>query len=162
MNRDREELQKMMSRLPGVLRDAGVKLTHQRLEIYREIARSGDHPDLETIFKNLRRKMPSLSLDTVYRTLAMYVGLGLVTTIRPLNARVRFDANTGVHHHFVCTRCGLARDFEDPAFDNLPIPAAARSIGSVTSRHVELRGLCSACAARNRDGRTMNGNLPIS
>jgi Fur family peroxide stress response transcriptional regulator len=164
MNRDREELRQMMSRLPGILREAGVKLTQQRLEIYREVARSGDHPDIETVYKNLRKRMPSLSLDTVYRTMGLFVELGLVTTIRPLNARVRFDANTGVHHHFVCTRCGLARDFEDRAFDNLPVPAAARSIGIVSSRHVELRGLCPACAARRRNGddKTTNGNPPIS
>jgi Fur family peroxide stress response transcriptional regulator len=162
MNRDKEDFRRMMARFPEVLRGAGVKLTPQRLEIYREIARSGNHPDIESIYKSLRRRMPSLSLDTVYRTLGMFVELGLITTIRPLNARIRYDANTGVHHHFVCTRCGLARDFEEPHFDNLEVQEAARAIGSVTSHHVELRGLCAPCSARGRNGKKMSGNHAIT
>lgn len=157
MNRQREQLQRMMTRFPEALRSAGVKLTQQRFEIYREVARSGDHPDMETLFKSLRRRMPFISLDTLYRTLGMFIELGLVTTVRPLNARIRYDANTEIHHHFVCKRCGLTRDFEDRSFDNLKIPEAAKAIGNVSSRHVELRGLCPACSGR-QNKRDLGGN----
>lgn len=145
MKRDPEELRRMMDRFEDVVRRAGVKLTQQRIEIFREVARTGDHPDIETIFMHVRKKMPTVSLDTVYRTLSLFAELGLVTTVRPLNARVRFDANTEAHHHFFCTRCGAILDFEDRAFDNLEVPKAATSLGRADSRHVEFRGLCAAC-----------------
>jgi Fur family transcriptional regulator, peroxide stress response regulator len=152
MKRDPEELRRMTERFEEAIRRAGVKLTHQRIEIFREVARTGDHPDIETIFKNVRKKMPTVSLDTVYRTLALFTDLGLVTTVRPLAERTRFDANTDVHHHFVCTRCGAILDFENTAFDKIEVPRAAMALGRVESRRVELRGVCAACLGKSSPG----------
>jgi Fur family peroxide stress response transcriptional regulator len=149
MKRDPEELRRMRERFKETIRRSGVKLTHQRIEIFNEVARTGDHPDIETIFRNVRRKMPTISLDTVYRTLGLFTDLGLVTTVRPLNERTRFDANTDVHHHFSCTRCGVTLDFEDREFDGLKVPEAAAALGRVESRRVQLRGICTACLDRS-------------
>jgi Fur family peroxide stress response transcriptional regulator len=145
MKRDADELCKMMDRFEDAVRRAGVKLTQQRIEIFREVARTVDHPDIETVFRSVRKKMPTVSLDTVYRTLGLFADLGLVTTVRPLNARVRFDANTDVHHHFICTKCGAILDFEHRDFDTLKVPKAATVLGRIESRHIELRGMCAAC-----------------
>jgi Fur family peroxide stress response transcriptional regulator len=166
MTRSPAELKKMLGHFQAVIRSAGVKLTPQRLEIYRETARTDDHPALETIYRNVRRKMPGVSLDTVYRTLDLFRELGLVSTLPPLPARVRFDANTAPHHHFICTRCGLARDFTDPNLDSLKILPAARALGRVESAHVEVRGLCATCANGKKNkptngtrSRRINSNL---
>jgi len=150
MKREPQELERMMDRFDTAIRRAGIKRTHQRLVIFREVARTGDHPDIETIFRNVRRKLPTVSLDTVYRTLGLFGKLGLVTTVRPLNERVRFDANTDAHHHFVCARCGATRDFEDRDFDALRVPKTAAVLGRVESLRVELRGVCADCAAKGR------------
>jgi len=150
MKRDVDELRRMMDRFEDVVRRAGVKLTQQRIEIFQEVARTGDHPDIETVFTSVRKKMPTVSLDTVYRTLGLFADLGLVTTVRPLNARVRFDANTDVHHHFICTRCGAILDFEHRDFDTLKVPEAATGLGRVESRHIELRGMCAACLDKEK------------
>jgi len=146
MARTPDELKKMLERFEAVIRGAGVKLTPQRIAIYREVARTADHPDIETVFRNVRRRLPSVSLDTIYRTLGLFAELGLVTTVRPQGYRVRFDANTSPHHHFVCTGCGRTRDFLAPDLNALPIPESARALGRVDSAHVEVRGLCPACA----------------
>ena len=150
MKHDPDELRRMMDRFKDTVRRAGVKLTQQRIEIFREVARTGDHPDIETIFMRVRIKMPTVSLDTVYRALNLFEKLGLVTTIRPLSARARFDANTEAHHHFFCTRCGATLDFECQDFENLRVPRAAASLGRVDSRHIELRGLCAACLEKEK------------
>ncbi|MDH4197863.1 MAG: transcriptional repressor [Candidatus Aminicenantes bacterium] len=155
MKRSPEELRRIMERFGAVIKGARVKMTPQRLEIYRQTAGSGDHPSIETIYRNVRRKMPNVSLDTVYRTLDLFRGLGLVASMRPFPDRVRFDANTSPHHHFVCTRCGLTRDFTDPALDNLKAPGAARALGRVESTHIEVRGLCPACASGRKMERTI-------
>ncbi len=144
----------MTDRFVREIRRAGVKLTHQRLEIFREVARTGGHPDIVTIYGNVRTKMPTVSLDTVYRALGLFIKLGLVTTVRPFNERVRFDANTGPHHHFLCTRCGATLDFEAGALDGLPVPKAAADLGRVESRRVELRGICAACLKKSRGRKT--------
>jgi len=154
MTRPPAELNKMLGRFGAVIRTAGVKMTPQRLEIYRETARTDDHPALETIYRNVRKKMPGVSLDTVYRTLDLFRELGLVSTLRPLPDRARFDANITPHHHFICTRCGLTRDFSDPSLDVLDIPPAAGALGRVESAHVEVRGLCPTCLNGRKNIRT--------
>src|SRR5215470_15155089 len=86
-------------------RKAGVKLTHQRLEIFVELARTVEHPDAETIFRAVQQRVPTVSLDTVYRTLWMLRDLGLVATLVPRQDGIRFDPNLERHHHYVCVPC---------------------------------------------------------
>lgn len=148
MNRNLEETpraERRLQHLEAVVRDAGVKLTHQRLEIFRELARTEDHPDAETVFRAVQRRVPTVSLDTVYRTLWMLRDLGLVTTLGPSREGVRFDVNTERHHHYVCVGCGMVRDFASQALDGLRVPEALRELGSVEDTQVEVRGLCKSC-----------------
>ncbi|MGD1009207.1 MAG: transcriptional repressor [Candidatus Aminicenantales bacterium] len=153
MKQTSAELKTMMDHFKDVIRNSGVKVTHQRIEIFRELARTGEHPSIETVYGRVRRRMPTVSLDTVYRALGLFKRLGLVSTLRPLHDRIRFDANMTSHHHFICTRCGIIRDFYDQALDRLDIPASASRLGRVESAHVELRGRCARCSG----GKTENG-----
>lgn len=132
-------------------RQSGIKLTHQRLEIYREVVRSPEHPAVETVFRGVRERMPTVSLDTVYRTLRMFEGRGLIRTIGHTRDRARYDANMEQHHHFVCRSCGSLRDFYETTYDHLEAPGAIRDFGSIETTHVELRGLCHDCAERAGD-----------
>jgi Fur family peroxide stress response transcriptional regulator len=143
------DVEPRLEHLKTVSRQAGVKLTHQRLEIFREVARSVEHPDAEAVFSGVRRRMPTVSLDTVYRTLWLLNDLGLITTLGPRRERVRFDANLQQHHHYVCIRCGLARDFDSAALNALHVPEAVKGFGSVVATHVEVRGICERCRKKN-------------
>ena len=145
MKIDKQEIERRMERFAQVCRKAGVKLTHQRLEIFREVARSSDHPDAETVHRGVRDRIPTLSLDTVYRTLWLLGDLGLITPLGPSRVRVRFDANLDRHHHFVCARCGLTRDFYSGELDDLKLPESVKSLGRVETTQVEVRGLCRRC-----------------
>jgi Fur family transcriptional regulator, peroxide stress response regulator len=146
MDKDPIEVERRVEGLKAILQQAGVKLTHQRLEIFREIASSLEHPDAENVFRNLQARLPMLSLDTVYRTLWTLNDLGLIKALGPRHQSVRFDANLAPHHHFICLGCGLVRDFESPAFDQLQVPQAALEMGRVLGTQVEIRGLCDRCA----------------
>ena len=55
-------------------------MTHQRTEVFREVAGAVDHPDAEAVDRRVRKRIPSISLDTVYRSLWLFSELGLVTT----------------------------------------------------------------------------------
>ena len=139
------ELERRLARFREAARRAGVKLTHQRIEIFREVAASADHPDAESVFRAVRVRMQTVSLDTVYRTLWRLHGLGLIATLGQRRESVRFDANPDRHHHYVCVRCGRARDFLSPELDAIEVPGAARRFGSVLGAHVEVRGVCEKC-----------------
>jgi Fur family peroxide stress response transcriptional regulator len=137
-----------MARFEHVCREAGVRLTHQRMEIFREVAQTGDHPDAEMVYQRVRERMPTVSLDTVYRTLWLLNDHGLITTLGPSRTRTRFDANLSNHHHFVCIRCGLTGDFYSQELDDLELPSSARAFGRIETTLVEVRGICRECARK--------------
>ena len=145
MQVDKVEVERRVEYFKQAARAAGVKMTHQRLEIFREVAASADHPSAESVLKALSPRMPTLSHDTVYRTLWLLSDLGLVTTLGSRRESVRFDANLKSHHHYVCVRCGLARDFESAELNELAIPRSVSKFGSVDATQVEVRGVCSGC-----------------
>jgi Fur family peroxide stress response transcriptional regulator len=141
-----QEVERRIERFKAAARGAGVKLTHQRLEIFRAVASSVEHPSAEAVYKAVRRSMPTVSLDTVYRTLWLLTDLGLLTTLGPRQGSVRFDANPEHHHHYLCVRCGQVLDFESTDLDALRIPDSVSRLGRVLSAHVEVRGVCADCA----------------
>jgi len=143
---DASEIERRVEQLKQAARKAGVKLTLQRLEIFREVAASLEHPSAEMVLKAIQARMPTVSLDTVYRTLWLLTDLGLVSTLGPRRGSARFDANLAHHHHYVCVRCGLARDFESAELGALRIPKSVKELGSIASTHVEVRGVCHRCA----------------
>jgi len=132
---------------------AGVKLTQQRLEIFREIAARRDHPDAEEVYHAVRHRMPGVSLDTVYRTLWILYDLKLIATYGQLRETVHFDPNPDPHHHYICVRCGIIRDLKTPELDDFQLPSAAAPYGSVLALRIELSGICEGCA------RTGKGSL---
>ena len=146
MKVSRDEVQRRMVRFREACQRAGIKRTQQRIEVFREVASISEHPDVEAIYQRVRTRMPTISLDTVYRTLWLLKDLGLVTTLGTHHGRIRFDANISSHHHFVCTRCGMAQDFYSRALDGLEIPEVVKKLGSVETTYIEFRGLCSRCS----------------
>ena len=148
----RQEIEQRMAGFKEKCRKSGTKLTHQRLEIFREVAQTGDHPDAETVFRGVRERMPTVSLDTVYRTLWWLKDLGLIKALGPPRARARFDTNLGRHHHFVCAQCGLTRDFYSEKFNKLKLPELIQSIGYAEMTQVEVKGICHQCAEKEKPG----------
>ena len=143
---DRRTVDRRLDGFKSAAAAAGVKLTHQRLEIFREVASSLEHPDADAVCRAVRRRVPTVSIDTVYRTLWMLNDLGLVTTLGPRRESVRFDANLDQHHHYVCVRCGLTRDFDCAELGALRVPASVQELGRVITTQVEVRGVCLSCA----------------
>jgi Fur family peroxide stress response transcriptional regulator len=129
-----------------VCQATGVRVTHQRMEIYRELASTEEHPSAETICRRVRERMPTVSVDTIYRTLWLLEKSKLISRVHILTETARFDANTGPHHHFICSRCGLINDFYSSEPDQFQIPTEVQSWGEVESIHLELRGVCTNCA----------------
>jgi len=141
----KQEVELRMKHFETVCRNEGIKLTHQRMEIFREIAQTRDHPDADQIFHRVRDRMPTVSLDTVYRTLWLLNDLGLVVTLGTSREPTRFDANLSSHHHFVCGQCGFTRDFYSTELNNIRLPDSVDSLGEIDATHAEVRGVCREC-----------------
>ncbi len=132
-------------------REKGIKLTQQRREIFRELIEAYDHPNSEQIFQRVRKRVPAVSLDTVYRTLWLFNDLGLVQTLGSTGEGTRFDANLTKHHHFVCQQCGLTRDFYSEELNTITLPSSLDELGKIVGTHMEVRGICNACLLRQKE-----------
>ena len=134
-----------LERFKAISQDKGLRLTHQRLEILRELVGAKDHPSAEMVFGRVRRRLPTISLDTVYRTLSTFDDQGLIMRVPVTGDQGRFDADTSPHHHFVCSRCKSIYDFLWGDFDDLVLPGDSHGLGRVDDRRVVLRGVCRDC-----------------
>ncbi len=141
------EVEMRLEKLHRACRNAGLRMTHQRLEIFREVAMTAEHPDAETIFSRVRGRLPNISHDTVYRTLASLEQLGLIGRVSPVCGRARYDANSDTHHHFICTECGSIADVY--VYESIPLPMGLEQLGHAESLHLQVRGICHKCNATN-------------
>ena len=134
-------------RLADALRAGGHRVTSQRLVLYRVLEELGRHASAEEIARVSAERLPGLSLPTVYATLELFEGLGLVQRVDAGGPATLFDPRTDPHAHFACRRCGAVTDL-DAAVDAAAAEAAARA-GGAEPDHVEvvLRGLCADCRA---------------
>lgn len=134
-----------MEDLRKIFEESGIRLTPQRLEIFKEISRAKDHPSAEILYERLKRRMPTISLDTIYRTLSTFENMGLIRKVHLLYEHARFEPDMVPHHHFICTSCKKIIDFEWPEFDAADLPENIKEFGRIMEQQVELRGLCREC-----------------
>ncbi|MDF7809382.1 transcriptional repressor [Pontiellaceae bacterium B12219] len=138
-----KEIQHRLKQLSEACKKSGMRMTHQRMEIFREVASTAEHPNADTIFHRVRERLPSVSHDTVYRTLASLEELGLVSRVDPVKGGARYDANCDKHHHYICTQCGSITDIY---MQNEPsLPEGIENLGDVESLHLQVRGICHNC-----------------
>ncbi len=124
---------------------AGLKATHQRLQIYDEMVKALDHPTAEALFERLREAMPTLSLDTVYRTLATFEQHQIIKRVKTDRHKTRYEAKMNRHHHFICQKCEVITDFNWSEFDKDKLPEEVRRLGTIIDHSITVSGICRNC-----------------
>lgn len=140
----------MMDSFERVCKARGLRITHQRTEIFRELIRQTNHPTIENVFSEVRKKLKTISLDTVYRTIATFEEYGLVKRVHHIDNSTRYDINLSVHHHLICTQCHKIEDFYWPEFDEMQPPDYVSHWGKMEDKHVVIEGLCSSCSKKTK------------
>lgn len=138
-------LRKKLAVFEDACRNAGLKLTHQRIEIYRELAMASDHPAAETLHQRLKKRIPTISLDTIYRTLATLERYGLIRKVQTPDSQARFEAEMMQHHHLICDKCKQIIDFQWREFDDSPLPDDVADWGRIQYKNIVLHGTCRQC-----------------
>jgi Fur family peroxide stress response transcriptional regulator len=129
----------------GKYRDAGLRLTPQRLAILAYLEGNRQHPSAEDVYRAVRRKFPTMSFATVYNTLETLKRQGAVAELSLEAGRKRFDPDTRPHHHLICIICKRIVDVYSASGPALP--RAARAGFKVLGSHIEFYGLCPSCRA---------------
>ncbi len=140
------------------LRALGLRLTEPRRLILEVVRATDAHPTAALVYRRVRRRLPRVSLATVYRNLRMLAAQGLLVE-RTDAAGLRFDGNVGPHDHFTCLGCGRIHDVPAPGGRARPAPPAAHAGFEVLNQRTEYYGRCPACrrhhartSARDRGG----------
>ena len=81
MRAGRKVVESRLAAFAVMCREHGIVATHQRTEIYRELAGTTEHPSAEAIYKRVRARIPAISLDTVYRTLRLLEAKGVISRV---------------------------------------------------------------------------------
>jgi len=138
-------IEQQLTAFEKACREAGLRLTHQRLEIYRELLLACDHPSAEALHRRLRRTIQTISLDTVYRTLATFASHGLINRVETVESQARFEVSLLRHHHLVCSRCKEIMDFQWRLIDDASLPAELGNWGQIDNKSVVVYGICRKC-----------------
>jgi Fur family peroxide stress response transcriptional regulator len=126
----------------------GLKITPQRVAIYKEIASRAEHPTADEVYHRVREEYPNISFDTVNRTLSTFTDIGVLDAVEVFSGGKRFDRDPAEHHHFHCTECRKVYDFYGTDLNTIEIPEGIRDRFHITGRRLVLKGLCEACLSK--------------
>jgi len=126
----------------------GLAATHQRHVVYEAVVASHGHRSTEQIYAAVRKRVPSISLATVYNNLRLFVEHGLLREVTPHASTLRVDGNLEPHHHLVCSRCKSVQDIEGEFVDFKRLSRHAPGGFDLTQPLVEVFGLCRRCSTK--------------
>lgn len=138
-------LAKQLDVFANACREKNLRLTPQRLEIFKTLAQATDHPTAEKLHQHLLEQMPTLSLDTVYRTLGTFLEMGLINKVDTIESQAHFEVSDLQHHHLICERCKKIIDFEWKQVDEAVLPDEVQTLGSFERKNVVVYGICKDC-----------------
>jgi Fe2+ or Zn2+ uptake regulation protein len=126
----------------------GLAVTHQRQVVFEAVIASKGHHSPENIYSAVRRRIPSISLATVYNNLRLFIECGLLREVTPHASTLRVDGNLKHHHHLVCSRCKSVQDIEGEFIDLKKLSRHLPDGFDLTQPLVEVFGICRRCGAK--------------
>jgi len=123
-----------------------LRLTRQRAIILEELKRTRTHPTADEVYATVRRRLPRISLGTVYRNLEVLSRLGLVRRLTLGGSPRRYDGTVEDHCHIRCVDCGRVEDVELAASQDEVGALVAYSPFEIIGHHIEFTGICPECA----------------
>jgi len=121
------------------------RMTNQRQVILEEIRKVNTHPTADEVYEMVRKRLPRISLGTVYRNLEILSTRGLIQKIGPVSIQMRFDGITKNHYHLRCIYCGSVEDAPIDPMENLERAIREKSDYSIIGHKLEFIGICPKC-----------------
>lgn len=121
--------------------------SRQRDVVLEAVRSTMDHPTADWVYRQARRRLPRISLATVYRNLRRLAQEGTIREIHAGGHSARFDGNTGRHYHIRCLGCGRVNDLPMSVDTRLEREAARVMNYRILGHQVEIQGICPLCQA---------------
>ena len=122
-----------------------LRKTNQRKVILEELCKVYSHPTASDVYEMVRKKLPKVSLGTVYRNLELLSSCGTIQKLDFGEPHKRFDGNPDPHYHVNCMQCGRVDDVHIPLNSDLEKQASQYSGYRITGHHVSYSGICPEC-----------------
>lgn len=147
--------------LHGKFKGCGYRLTMPRQIIMDVLSNTTEHLSAEDIYHRVHKAYPSIGLTTVYRTLELLSGVGLVFKFDFGDGRARYEVSgspksIGHHHHLVCTGCRRIIDYTDFVDEEKELLKKTEKGLSkkynfkITDHSIQFQGLCEQCRKREK------------
>jgi Fur family peroxide stress response transcriptional regulator len=127
----------------------GIAVTHQRQVLYEVMQKLHGHPSPEEVYAAVKKRIPAISLATVYKNLHLFIESGVFKEMSMHHGSLRVEMNSHQHHHLVCSRC--------KAISDIPESDVNKLLGLDTKRKrttngfqiqrlaIDVIGLCAKC-----------------
>lgn len=134
-----------MLQIANLLKENKLKVTPQRIAIFKILYNSTEHPSAEQIYKELQPTHPTMSLATVYKTLDTLKKSGLIQEFNVGEDCFRYDANVNTHPHMICLECHQVFDLHTDKLNNLRTYVKDETDFEIIYEKVFFYGTCADC-----------------
>jgi Fur family peroxide stress response transcriptional regulator len=132
-------------------KERGLAFTFQRQVIYEAVIDSRQHPTPEWIYEQVRQRIPSISLGTIYKNVKTFLDSGVLKEVTLHHGSLRLETNMTPHHHLVCSSCKAIFDIDEAAVAPVQRPTGKLPAGfSIKEYRVEFVGECKSCQTAKR------------
>lgn len=133
---------------PNLLKNQSLRMTRQRQVILEELRKVHTHPSADELYEKVKKRLPRISLGTVYRNLEILTRLSEIQHIEIGGGMKRFDGRTDNHYHIRCLRCNRIDDVDLAPLKQIEAALAGFTDYQVAGHRLELFGLCRKCAPK--------------
>jgi Fur family peroxide stress response transcriptional regulator len=129
----------------AICQENGIAVTHQRQVLYEVMKSMHGHPSPEEVYAKVKKKVPAISLATVYKNIHLFVENGVFREVSMHHGSVRVEMNGEAHHHMVCSKCKVITDIGE---EELGLVAKRKKLpgGFLVERYaVDVIGVCAKC-----------------
>ncbi len=144
-----------------VLSNKTLRMTRQRQIILEELQKDYSHPTASVVYQKVRRRLPQISLGTVYRNLEVLSEQGLIKKLELSGTQKRFDGTLSEHYHVRCFKCGRISDVSMKTLTALDEKLSEICDYEIIGHRLEFIGLCPKCKKAKKRARKTKTTTPI-
>jgi Fur family peroxide stress response transcriptional regulator len=132
------------------LREHDFRVTPQRLAVLKVMAASKDHPSVEQVFDSVKKKFPTTSLATIYKTVSLLKQIDQVLELGFPDGSNRYDGKKPYPHpHLVCTRCSKIVDPDLSRIEDIAEELMAETGYRIQTHRIDFFGICPDCQEKD-------------
>lgn len=123
----------------------GIAVTHQRQVLYEVMKTMHGHPSPEEVYARVKKKVPAISLATVYKNIHLFVESGVFREVSMHHGSQRVEMNREPHHHMVCSKCKSITDIGENELGLVSMQNRLPGGFLVERFAVDVIGVCAKC-----------------